>query len=575
MRAARAVEPADDLCQDGCRLADDTIPGSMDLEAEVERLRSLLAERDRVLAEREAALRAVQLDNEVLRTRLEAAETAAARLKREIKKLMLQITGPTSERLVDPETLPVPEPPEPPESPEPVGATAEEKNTEKAKDREKPARRRTRKPGRRKVEEMDHLRTIVFEGTVQDRHCPCGCGAPAVTIGHDVSWRVERIPAEQVREKTVLEKVAFPGHTGPGAATIVTASPTVSYALPKALCGNHLLSQVVIDKYADHLPLHRQAERFRREGFELSRSTLCDWAMDLANILKPVRNWMALEVLGGTWLRADATGMPVLDRKRTKGKAHHGHLWAWGNYDAVIFSYTADKKALTVKAMFKDFAGTVLIDGASDFNLLEATEGITRGGCWAHARRMLYEALSYDKKLALVGLSAIRQLFLAERVVMAAPLAERLALRENMCEPILAGIRLWVSKQLPNQIPGTPSHAALQYIDNQWTRLKVFLTTAEIACHNNDTERDLRRPVKGKLNYLFAGSPRGAEAMGVYYTLIGTCLLQGMDPRRYLQNILGRLDEPPSRLTPQAVREQWEAASSTPAPRAPRPGPPD
>ena len=88
-------------------------------------------------------------------------------------------------------------------------------------------------------------------------------------------------------------------------------------------------------------------------------------------------------------------------------------------------------------------------------------------------------------------------------------------------------------------------------------------TRHQIACHNNDTERDLRRPVKGRDNWHFAGSPRGATAAATHYSLIGTCLLQGIDPRRYLVEVLGRLDEPPSRLTPHAIREEWQAANRT------------
>jgi transposase len=530
----------------------------MDHEAEVGRLRALLAERD-------ASLAAAAAEIESLRARLEAAEEVSKRLERELDQLRRQIIGPSSERVVDPDALPVAVAPEDAAEasvPAPEGATEQEKRDEKAKDRERPRKPHRDKRGRRKVEEMDHLRTIVHEESVQVRWCPCGCGAPAKTIGHDVSWRIERIPAEYVRHKILREKVAFPGHVGAQDATVVTAAPPIPYALPKALCGNNLLAQVIVDKYVDHLPLHRQAERFQREGFDLSRSTLCDWAMDLAKILTPICTWMALGVRGGSWLRADATGMPVLDSSRTKGKTHHGHLWAWGNYETVVFGYTPDKTAPTVLAMFAGFAGVILIDGASDFNLVEAAEGVTRAGCWSHARRMLYKAMSYDKGLALAGLTAIRQLFVAERGVMGAPVADRVAMRRELCQPVLVGLRRWVDIHLPNQIPGTPMHQALQYLDNQWPRLEVFLTTAEIACHNNDTERDLRRPVKGKTNYLFAGSPRGAEAMGVFYTLFGTCLLQAMDPRRYLEDILGRLDEPPSHLTPQAVRARWESPRS-------------
>ncbi len=184
-----------------------------------------------------------------------------------------------------------------------------------------------------------------------------------------------------------------------------------------------------------------------------------------------------------------------------------------------------------------------------------------RAGCWAHARRYFYEALKYDRKLALRGLGIIRELFMAERVVMKATVEERTALREELCAPILASIRVWVTETLPRQDPGSPSHAALQYVDNQWDRLQVFLTKPEIACHNNDTERDLRRPVKGRDNWHFAGSPRGARAAAIYYSLVGTCLLQGIDPRAYLVEVLGRMDEPASRLTPHAIREEWQAAN--------------
>jgi len=145
-------------------------------------------------------------------------------------------------------------------------------------------------------------------------------------------------------------------------------------------------------------------------------------------------------------------------------------------------------------------------------------------------------------------------LFLAERIVMAAPLEERLARPRELSQPVVEGLRQWVEEELRQQIPGSPAHKALKYLDNQWSRLVVFLETAKIACHNNDTERDLRRPVKGKANFHYARSERGARAMAVYYSLLGTCLLQGINPLRYLKEILGRLDEPPSALTPYAIR---------------------
>ncbi len=557
-------------------------------EQEIEELRALLAERsaqlverDARLAERDAELEAARKEAEELRARLAAAEDGAVRLERELAKLRRELAGPSSERL-DPNRIVPPEPPaaEPTSeaaegAPGASAGAAEEAKGEAKKDTKKDGKRplnwRNRTKNRRRdISEMDELETVTHASPVTDRLCPCGCGAPAVTIGHDVSWRIERIPARMVRHKTVQEKVAFPGHRSVAdvPAAILTAPPPVAYALPKAMCGNQLLAEIVVDKYADHLPAYRQSDRFAREGIDLPRSTLVDWLMEFAELLRPIVKWLANQVRGGSWLRADAGGMPVLDSAKTKGSAHHGHIWAWGNYDTVIFQYTDNKRAETVAALFEGFKGVVVIDGATDFNLLEKADGIVRAGCWAHARRKFYEALPYDAKRSLRALGAIRQLFLAERVVMAAPLAQRLALREELCRPILNGIRTWVDEELPRTVPRQPMHGALQYLDNQWARLELFLRQAEIPCHNNATERDLRRPVKGRENYLFCGSPRGADNAAVYYTLIGTCLLQGIDPKRYLVEIAGRLDEPAARLTPQAVREEWEAARERPPPDA-------
>ena len=535
----------------------------MDKDKEIEELRALLANRDARLAERDAELAASRREAEELRARLAAAEDGALRLERELAKLRRELEGPSSERL-DPNRLTPPEPPAKPDEPataaDTTAAGAAEQPKKPDEKRKLNWKNRT-KNRRRDISEMDELETVVHESRVQERMCPCGCGAPAVTIGHDVSWRLERIPARIVRHKVLVEKVAFPDHAKAKGVTtpVVTALPPVAYALPKAMCGNQLLADVAVDKYCDHLPLYRQSERFAREGIDLPRSTLDDWLMAFAELLRPIAKWLASQVRGGTWLRADATGMPVLDSAKTQGKAHHGHIWAWGNYDTVIFQYTDNKRAETVAALFEGFKGVVLIDGATDFNLLEKADGIVRAGCWAHARRKFYQALPYDAKRSLRALGAIRQLFMAERVVLAAPLDQRVALRRELCRPILEGIRAWVDEELPRAVPGQPLHGALQYLDNQWARLEVFLTQAAVACHNNATERDLRRPVKGRDNYLFAGSPRGAEAAAVYYTVIGTCLLQGIDPRKYLVEIAGRLDEPPSQLTPQAVRESWEA----------------
>jgi len=510
-------------------------------------------------AELEKELAAVKAELEEERARRVAAEQVVLRMKRDIERLERQLMGPKSERVLDPDEQPVPDPPESDEDGE--SESDEELDGTDAGDGTK-ERKKRRKGGRRKIAEMNELRTVEYRSLASDQHCPCGCGARGHCIGEEISWRLEYQPARIFRIRLVREKASFPEHAGPGPATVVASEPPgISFALPRAMCGNALLAQIAVDKYADSLPLFRQEQRFERIGCSIARSTMSDWLMALSGFLLPMWKHMSREVLGGTWLRADAASHPVKDATRVRGKVHRGHLWAYGNYETVLFKYTPDKTALTVASLFPGFKGTVLIDGATDFNLLERTDGVVRAGCWAHARRYLYEALKYDRKLALRGLGAIRELFLAERLVMAAPVDARVAMREELCQPVLHGIRRWVTELLPRQVPSTPSHAALQYIDNQWDRLQVFLSTPKIACNNNDTERDLRRPVKGRANWHYYENPGGAKAAAVYYSFIGTCMLQGIDPLKYFVEVFGRLDEPPAALTPHAIREQWQAAN--------------
>jgi len=542
--------------------------------AEEERLRGLVAAREaeevRLRAE-EARLHTVVAAREAevadLRERLAAALEAGQRLQRDVEKLkrQVEVAGRRSERHVTPDEEPAPTPPagDPPSPPEDAADQAEA-----AKPASEPKKKRKRKKdtkdvphGRRDLAEAD-LPEVIVRGDVP-AGCSCPkCGKGLKSMGPQVSYRVELVPAHYVRHRIEVEQCVCPEHPEIG---VTTGTLPVSYALPRALCGNQLLAQVIIDKYADHLPLARQEGRFERSGFHIARATLCDWLMATADLAGPIVQQVRLQVRAGAWVRSDATGVPVR-KDELRGKTHLGHLWCYGNHDQVVFEYTADKRAETVAALFVGFKGTVVIDGATDFNLLEKTDGVERAGCWAHARRYFFEALKADSRRATEALVHIRKLFLAERIVMASPEDQRLALRDELCKPLLDGFRVWLDDLFPQLEPKSALHDAVQYTRNQWKRLVVILRNPAIPAHNNDSERDLRKAVTGRRNWLVAGSERGAKAMANYYTLIGSCLLQGIDPRAYLFEILGRFDEPPSKLTPAAIREQWDAAARARAP---------
>jgi transposase len=546
----------------------------MDLADENARLRAALAERDAQLAEhkftlaaREAqiaehkstlAAREAQIAD--LRERLAAAEDAAQRLQRDVEKLKRQVAvaATRSERVVSPEDEPAPTPPagEPPTPPDEATADDVAPNPPPEPKRKRKKDTNDVPHGRRDLSEAD-LPEVLVRGDVPPG-CSCAkCGKGLKSMGPQVSYRVELVPAHYVRHRIEVEQCVCPDHPEIG---VTSGTLPVSYALPRALCGNTLLAQVITDKYADHLPLARQEGRFERSGFHIARATLCDWMMATGDAVRPIVNCVRLQVLAEAWVRSDATGVPVR-KDELRGRTHLGHFWCYGNHDQVVFEYTADKRAETVAALFPGFKGTIVIDGATDFNLLEKVEGVERAGCWAHARRYFYEALKADSKRATEALVHIRKLFLAERIVMSAPEDQRSSLRDELCRPILDGFRVWLDELFPQLEPKNALHAAVQYTRNQWSRLVVILRNHAIPAHNNDSERDLRKAVTGRRNWLVAGSERGARAMANFYTLIGSCLLQGIDPRAYLEEILGRLDEPPRRLTPAAIREQWDAAA--------------
>jgi transposase len=505
--------------------------------AELQRLRD---EASTLRTERDHAVR--QLHDRELR--IAALTETAERLAHENELLKRALFGKKSEReVLSDQQLSLlfggePDPPaEPAPEPEP------EKKTRRGKG------------GRRKVKDDTTVPKRRVESPVPSQACTA-CGGQLKHIGDAVSYRYEWVPGRFEKLEVVRPKCACPSCPSEG---VVVADEPLPFALPKALCGNELLARVLADKFVDHLPLNRQARRMKREGLELAVSTLCGWVRQGAQALKPIAERIHREVVAGDWLRADATGMPVLDGKRVKGRTHRGQLWCYGNTHQVVFRYTPDKEGQTVQGLLSDFSGTLLVDGASDFNLVVRSENLTRAGCWAHARRYFFDARKTNPAAAARALATIRRLFMVERMARDEPADSRERIREQHTRPLLEEFKTWLQEQSTRQPPRSPMGKAVGYTLRQWDRLVVFLENGQLPAHNNDTERDLRQPVVGRKAWLFAGSEGGAHSAAILFTLVGSCLLQGISPQSYLREVLDRLDtDPASKLTPVAIRIQRE-----------------
>jgi transposase len=322
---------------------------------------------------------------------------------------------------------------------------------------------------------------------------------------------------------------------------VETAPEPSSFALPRSIAGNGLVARVVVDKFADNIPLNRQVDRFARERFDISLSTLCDLVRSSAHLLSRVVDAMHAEQLAGTWLQADDTGLPVLDG--TKGQTGTGRLWVYANATHVVYDFTATKHGAGPAAYLRGFRGTLLADGGSEFNEAVAGMGLTRAACWSHARRYFIDAEEQSPALAREGIRRIGRLFDIERAIRDADLETRRRVRATETRAVLDDLKAWMVEHVHGARPRSAIAQAFQYALNRWDPLAVCVTHPEIPIHNNMSELQLRRPVVGRKNWLFAGSEGGAKSAATLLSLIGSCRLHGLDPWEYLHAVLGAIND--------------------------------
>jgi len=231
--------------------------------------------------------------------------------------------------------------------------------------------------------------------------------------------------------------------------------------------------------------------------------------------------------------------LPVLDPSTPEG-IRYGTIWAWTNARWVTFFYSPKGDADSVKRFLgEDLARTVQCDGTSVTSFLERTGG-KRPGCWAHARRRLVEAARAGDRIALEGVRIIARLFAVERESTSAGenAEERRERRQQRSRPILDELRSWLDRHKSVVPPKTPLGKGLGYLDRQWRRLLLFLEDGNLEATNNRRERELRRLVLGRRNWLFTWLDEGAERTAHILSILATCIAHDVNPRAYLHRVV-------------------------------------
>ena len=389
----------------------------------------------------------------------------------------------------------------------------------------------------------DHLPRIEITVGIAAQACPC-CQGTLHRIGEDVSERLDIVPA-QLRVLVVRR----PKYGCRACEEVVVQAPAPARLIEGGLPTDAAVAQVLVSKYADHLPLYRQAQIYARQGVNLDRSTLADWVGRAAFTLRPVYDRLFAVLKGSGKLFADETTAPVLDPGR--GRTKTGQLWAyarddrpWGGSDppGVAYVYAPDRKAERPSTHLAGFNGILQVDGYAGYRPLAERGDVELAFCWSHVRRRFYElAAAGPAPIASEALERIAKLYAIESMIRGRAAEERRTIRQQQSRPIIDDLEAWLRGKLELISQKTKLAEAIRYALSRWTGLIRFVDDGRIEIDNNVVERSIRPIALNRKNALFAGSDGGGEHWAIIASLIETCKLNAIEPQSYLSDVISRI----------------------------------
>jgi transposase len=408
-----------------------------------------------------------------------------------------------------------------------------------------------------------HLPRIEVVVDIEDKTCPC-CQGELHRIGEDRSERLDLVPA-QFR----ILVTRRPKYACRACEDGIMQAPAPARLIEGGLPTEATVAQVLVSKYADHLPLYRQAQIYARQSIELDRSTLADWVGQAAFHLRPLHERLLGKLRQRPKLFADETTMPVLDPGR--GRTKTGQLWAyaaddrpWGGVDppGVAYVYAPDRKADRPIGHLAGFKGILQVDGYAGYGKLAERGDVQLAFCWSHMRRNFYElATPGPAPIASEALKHIAEFYAIEKDIRGRSAEERRLIRQQKGRPLAEAFERWLRAKLALISQKGKLADAIRYALSRWEGLTRFINDGRIELDNNAVERSIRPITLNRKNALFAGSDGGAEHWAIIASLIETCKLNNVDPLAYLTDVLTRIvnGHPNSeidRLLPWAYRRQ-------------------
>jgi transposase len=529
---------------------------------------ALAAARDRHIIE---AARAAYAEAELAVARAKASDDQAliAHQQLRIEKLTRELYGPRSERrsrLLDQIELQFEELESSATEDEIAAEMAVAKTTTVAAfTRQRPAR----KPF---PEHLPRERVIVSGPTA----CLCCGGGRLRKLGETVTETLESIPRQwkviqHVREKFTCRDCEK-----------ISQAPAPFHVIARGWAGPSLLAMILFEKFGQHQPLNRQAERYAKEGVPLSLSTLADQVGAGCAVLEPVLRRIEAHVFAAERLHGDDTTVPVL----AKGKTATGRCWVYVRDDrpfggtvppAAMFYYSRDRAGEHPQAHLANYAGIFQADAYGGYNKLYELDRnpgpILEAACWVHARRPFFimadVAENAHRKaqgktpapispLALEAVRRIDALFEIERSINDQSAEQRRAVRQELSAPLVADLERWMREQRAKLSRGNEVAKAMEYMLKRWTAFTHFLDDGRICLSNNAAERALRGIALGRKSWLFAGSDRGGQRAAAMYSIVVTAKMNDVDPQAWLADVLTRIAEHPAHRLDELLPWNWQ-----------------
>jgi transposase len=362
---------------------------------------------------------------------------------------------------------------------------------------------------------------------------PEGLTEDMVKIGEEITEILEYTPAQFFKRRIIRPKYVNKRTQE------IKIAQLPSRPIEKCLAGNSVLTQILVSKYVDHLPLYRQQQIFKRADIEIAPSTIDSWVVQCGNLLEPLYDKMVELVKNQRYLQADETTLKVLDSQK-KGETHLGYLWV---YHAVlsklcVFDYQKGRGIDAARQILTGYRGALQTDGYKVYNHYCLSKDITHLACWAHARRYFEKALTQDKKRASHVLQEIQKLYAIERKTADFTPEDRHAIRLEEALPIINDLGKWMHRERNMVLPKSLIGKAIEYSTKLWSSLMNYLQNGNYHIDNNAIENKIRPVAIGRKNYLFAGSHNGAQRTAMFYTFFANCKLNDVNPEKWLNKVL-------------------------------------